>query len=280
MTRRWTAPQVVILIAMLALALYFIVPIYWLAIASTKSTQELATTPAFWFAEPQFWKNVTDLFSREDGIFPRWMVNSALYSGVGALGAMLVSAMAGYGIDKYRFRGRETLFAVILGSLMIPITLLALPLFLLLSRVGLVDTYLAVILPSLVSPFGVYLCRVYASVAVPDELIEAARIDGASELAIFFRVSLRIMAPALVTVFLFEFVAIWNNFFLPLMVLRNRSLYPVTLGLFNWNSVVDQDPDVVRLVITGSLISVIPLAILFFSLQRYWQAGLTDGSLK
>ena len=134
--------------------------------------------------------------------------------------------------------------------------------------------------PSIVSPFGVYLARVYAAVAVPEEIIEAGRIDGAGEGRIFRTVVLRIMSPALVTMFLFQFVAIWNNFFLPLVMLSNTRLYPVTLGLYTWNNQYGQAPQLISYVIIGSLISVIPLVIAFLSLQRFWRSGLAAGSVR
>jgi multiple sugar transport system permease protein len=137
----------------------------------------------------------------------------------------------------------------------------------------------SVLLPSMVSPFGVYLARVYATASIPDELLEAGRIDGASEGRIFRTVALRIMSPALVTMFLFQFVATWNNFFLPLVMPSNTRLYPVTLGLYTWNNEYGQAPLLVSYVVIGSLISVIPLVIAFLSLQRFWRSGLATGSI-
>jgi multiple sugar transport system permease protein len=137
-----------------------------------------------------------------------------------------------------------------------------------------------VFLPSLVSPFGVYLARIYAASSVPDEIIEAARIDGAGEVRTFFTVATRLMAPAMVTIFLFQFVAIWNNFFLPLIMLRDQSLFPVTLGLYIWNTQVSQIPEIRAYVIIGALLSIIPLIIAFLGLQRFWRNGLGAGGLK
>jgi multiple sugar transport system permease protein len=137
-----------------------------------------------------------------------------------------------------------------------------------------------VLLPSIVSPFGVYLCRIYAEASVPDELIESARIDGAGELRIFLTIGLRIMTPALVTVFLFQFVGIWNNFFLPLVMLSSPKLYPITLGLFSWQTFQDRQPELYQLVVGGAFVSVLPLMIAMIVLQRYWRTGLTEGSVK
>ncbi len=268
------------LIFLVVVAGYCLLPVSWLLFASTKSTGDLYGTFGFWFAEFNLFENLRRLGSEDGGVFVRWMFNSVLYAGVGGLLSMLISALAGFALAKHRFAGRELIFGVILGGVLIPGAVLALPLFLLLSNLGLTNTYLGVLLPSLVSPFGVYLSRVYAEAAVPDELLEAARVDGAGEFRTFFTMVLRIMGPALVTVFLFQFVAIWNNFFLPLVVLSRTELFPVTLGLYAWQGQALGNPDIVSLVITGSLVASLPLVVLFFSLQGYWRAGATAGAVK
>ncbi len=259
---------------------YFLLPLWWLLVSSTKTRGDLTTTPGLWFSDIKLWDNVEDLFTRGDGVFWRWLGNSLLYAGVGAAIGTLLAAMAGYALAKYEFRGREVMFGVILAGVLVPATALALPLFLLLSEVDLTNTYWAVFLPSLVSPFGVYLSRIYAAGAVPDELIEAGRLDGAGDMRIFFSMSVRLMAPALVTIYLFQFVAIWNNFFLPLIMLVDQDLYPVTLGLFAWTSQSARDPGLVTAVIVGSFVSVVPLIIAFLMLQRFWRSGLAAGGVK
>lgn len=268
------------LVFLLVIAGYCLLPVSWLIFASTKSTGDLYGTFGFWFAEFNLFENLRRLRLEDGGIFIRWMLNSVLYAGLGGLLSMLISALAGYALAKHRFAGRELIFGIILGGVLIPGAVLALPLFLLLSKLGLTNTYLGVLLPSLVSPFGVYLSRVYAEASVPDELLEAARVDGSGEFRTFFTMVLRIMGPALVTVFLFQFVAIWNNFFLPLVVLSRTDLFPVTLGLYAWQGQALGNPDIVSLVITGSLVASLPLVVLFFSLQGYWRAGATAGAVK
>lgn len=268
------------LIVMAVFTLYFLVPIWWLFIASTKDRSDLLTTPALWFADWNFFENVRDLVSYGDGVYLRWLVNSLGYAGLGALLATIIAGMCGYGLAKYRFRGREAFFNIVLGGVLVPATALALPLFLLFSQVNLTNTYWAVLLPSIVSPFGVYLSRIYAASSVPDELIEAARIDGAGEVRAFFTVSSRLMMPALVTVFLFQFVSIWNNFFLPLVMLRSEELFPVTFGLYSWNTQLNQIPELRTYVLVGSFLSIVPLIIAFLLLQRFWRNGLGTGSVK
>ncbi|GLY25973.1 sugar ABC transporter permease [Micromonospora sp. NBRC 101691] len=269
------------LLVMVVFAGYMLAPLWWLLIAASKNRADLTSTNPLWFADFHLVDNLRDLFAFQDGLFVRWILNSVLYAGVGALGATVIAGMAGYALAKFEFPGREVVFNVVLGGVLLPATTLALPLFLLLSQAGMADTLWAVLLPSLVSPFGVYLSRVYAASSVPDELLEAARVDGTGEVRAFFRVAAPLMTPGLVTVFLFQFVQIWNNFFLPLIMLRDESLFPVTLGLFAWNSqATQQAPELRTLVIVGAAVSVVPLIIAFLSLQRFWRSGLTTGGVK
>ncbi|MEQ4302964.1 carbohydrate ABC transporter permease [Plantactinospora sp. B6F1] len=274
---RW---RIVVVGLLTVFATYFLLPVYWLVVASTKSTDQLFGSFGLWFSEPRLLDNLRNVLTYDDGIYLRWVVNSVLYAGVGSVVATLIAAMAGYALAKYRFRGREALFNVILAGVLIPGTALALPLYLMVSKVGLANTYWAVLLPSVVSPFGVYLCRIYAATAVPDSLLESARIDGASERRIFATLALRLMTPALVTVFLFQFVGIWNNYFLPLVMLSDPSLYPITLGLTSWQSFAGRQPDLHQLTVGGALLSVLPLMVAIVVLQRFWRGGLTEGSVK
>ncbi|WP_369828684.1 carbohydrate ABC transporter permease [Cryobacterium sp. M91] len=268
------------MIVMGVFTLYFLVPIWWLLVAASKNRSEFNSTNPLWFADFSLFENMANLVAYRDGVYLKWMLNSALYAGGGALVGTLIAGMCGYALAKYNFPGRELIFNVVLGGVLVPATALALPLFLIFSQISLTNTFWSVFLPSLVSPFGVYLSRIYASASVPDELIEAARLDGAGELRTFFTVSVRMMVPALVTVFLFQFVAIWNNFFLPLIMLRDETLFPVTLGLYAWNSQVNQIPVLRDYVLIGALLSIIPLIIIFLLLQRFWRNGLSAGSVK
>jgi multiple sugar transport system permease protein len=273
-------------IAMLAVLAYFLLPLFWLVVSSTKSTQDLFNTFGLWFSHaPQLWRNIRETLTHDDGIFVHWLLNTVLYAVVSALGAALLAAAAGYGFAKFRFRGNSAGFNLVLGAVMVPATALAIPTYLLFAKVGLVNTPWAIILPSLVNPFGLYLMRVYTQDAVPDSLIEAARIDGAGEARIFFRIALRLLAPGLVTVVLFTLVATWNNYFLPLIMLNDPNLYPVTVGLSSWaaqaqNGGAGASSDMLALVVTGSMLSVVPLVAAFLLLQRYWQSGLASGSVK
>lgn len=253
-------------------AIYFLFPFYWLLIASTQTSADLYTTFGLWFA-PHFalFRNMRFLFTANNSIFVRWLLNTLLYAGGGALVGTLLSSMAGYAIAKYVFPGRTLIFSIVLGAVLVPSIMLALPLYLLASSAGLTNTYWSVLLPGMVSPFGVYLSRIYAVAAVPDDLLEACRIDGASEW-LTYTIALRLMLPALVTIFLFQFVAIWNNYFLPLIMLSDNSLYPLTVGLRTWGGGT--------LVVCGALVSSLPLIVGCMFLQRYWRTGLGTGSVK
>jgi multiple sugar transport system permease protein len=271
---------------MLAALAYFLLPLFWLVVASTKNTQDLFTTFGLWFSRaPQLLTNIRATMAHDNGVFLQWMLNTIMYAVASALGAALLAAAAGYGFAKFRFRGDRAAFNLILGAIMVPTTALAIPTYLLFAKVGLVNTPWAIILPSLVSPFGLYLMRIYAQDAVPDSIIEAARIDGAGEVQIFFRIAIRLLAPGLVTVVLFTLVATWNNYFLPLIMLNDPRLYPVTVGLASWASQAvgggsGANGDMLALVVTGSMLSVVPLVVAFLLLQRYWQSGLATGGVK
>jgi len=201
---------------------------------------------------------------------------------VGGGGATILATLGGYGLAKYRFPGRRAVFAIVLGAVAIPGTALAVPTFLLFSQIGLTNTPWAVILPSLISPFGLYLVWTFATDAVPTELLEAARLDGAGEFRIFFTIALPLLAPGIVTVLLFAIVATWNNYFLPLIMLSDPTWYPLTVGLSQWSAQatgVGAQP-IFNLVITGSLLTIVPIVVAFLFLQRYWQSGLAAGSVK
>ncbi|XVU30075.1 carbohydrate ABC transporter permease [Actinoplanes sp. CA-054009] len=267
------------------MALYALVPLAWLVINSTKTQGSLFTTFGLWFDDDghfALWQNIHDTFTYNDGIFLRWFGNTLLYVVVGAGGATLLAALAGYGLAKFKFVGKRAVFAVVLGAVAVPGTALAVPTFLLFSKLGLTNTPWAVIIPSLITPFGLYLMWTFAAQAIPDEMLEAARMDGAGEFRTFFRISVPLLAPGIVTVALFSIVATWNNYFLPLIMLKDPDWYPLTVGLNAWNaqSTTAGGEAVYNLVITGSLLTILPLLAAFLLLQRYWQSGLSAGSVK
>jgi multiple sugar transport system permease protein len=262
---------------------YFLLPLFWLFVASTKSNADLFSSFGLWFAEFNLLENIRTVLTTQDGVFITWAVNSLIYAVVSAVGASFLATAAGYAFAKYDFPGDTALFAIILGAVMVPIAALTVPTYLLFARAGLTDTYWAIILPSLAAPFGVYLMRVYAADAVDSALIEAARVDGVGELRIFFTVAFRLLLPGSVTVLLFSLVATWNNYFLPLIMLNSADKFPLTVGLALWQSTAAAGSGSQALfstIITGSLLSIVPLVIAFLLLQRYWQSGLATGGVK
>lgn len=262
-------------VAVVALV-YFLFPIYWVVVGTTKSNSDLLTTNPLWFGDNNIAANYRSLQEWTQGLFWRWVGNSVLYSTVAGVVGTLVSVSAGYGLAKFRFPGRGAVQIVVLSGLLLPIALLTVPLYLMFLRAGMTDTVWSIIIPSCVSPFGVFLGRIYAE-GVPDELVEAARIDGAGELRIFFSVVLRLLAPAMVTIFLFIFTATWNNFLLPLMMVSSPDLKPVTLGIYGMMSYFNPQYGAV---LQAALLGVLPLVVLFLGLQRFWRSGLAAGAVK
>jgi multiple sugar transport system permease protein len=239
--------RIVLTLLLTLFLVYSFVPLVYLVLSATKTNGDLFSTFGFGFGtEFNLWQNLSDVFSRDNGMFSRWMFNSVLYSTVAGLGAAIFSTAAGYAFAKFKFRGRNLTFGLVLGAVFVPQTALVVPTFLLLALSGLTDNPLGVILPSMISPIGVYLMRVYIEQGVDDELLDAARIDGAGEFMIFRAIVLRLVAPGMVTVALLSFVGTWNNYFLPLIVLRSQEYQPITVLL----------------------------------LQRFWQGGLTAGAIK
>ncbi|WP_030264945.1 carbohydrate ABC transporter permease [Streptomyces sp. NRRL B-24484] len=260
-------------------AVYCLIPILWVVMAATKGSDELFTT--FTLSPGSgLVGNLTDLSHYRDGVYWQWMANSALYAGAGALLSAAVSGTAGYALAKYRFRGRATVFNVLLAGVLMPPITLAVPQYLLMAKAGLADSYWSVLLPSILSPYGIYLARIYAAAAIPDEVVEAARVDGAKEWRLFRSVALPMMVPGLVTVFLFQFVAIWNNFLLPYIMLGDDRKFPVTVGLYSLLQQGANAPALYTLVVTGALLSILPLIALFLGLQRYWRIDLLSGAVK
>nr|WP_245791440.1 carbohydrate ABC transporter permease [Actinacidiphila rubida] len=262
-------------------ALYCLVPTLWILVAATKSRTRLFSTDTYVPSlDLGLVHNVRDLSGYQGGIFWRWMLNSFFYATVGGVLASLVSAATGYALAKYAFRGRTLLFNTILAGVLLPQIVLAVPQYLLLSKAGLTDSRFGVLLPQLFNPYGIYLCRIYARAAVPDSLLEAGRIDGAGEARLFVSVGLRLMGPGLVTVFLLQFIAIWNNFLLPYVMLTSDDKFPLTVGLYSLLRHGAAEASLYSLVITGTLLSVLPVIALFLSLQRFWRIDLVTGALK
>jgi multiple sugar transport system permease protein len=248
-------------------AIFTLLPIWWIFVSASKTVPALNSTFGFWFAKPfVFFPNLAHVLTANGGAFLIWLRNTAIYAGVGALGATGLSAAAGYGFARFDFRGKNALFVFVMAALLIPVTVFAVPLYLIYAKVHLDSTMPGIFMPFMVSPFSVYVMRVYVSGSVPRELIDAARVDGAGEMGIFLRIACPLIVPALAAVFMVNLAIDWNNYFLPFIVNNNPHLSTLTQGLplLGYGS----------LEVAAGLVSIVPLVIVFVVLQRYWRGGL------
>ena len=260
-----------------ALALFgtlSLLPLLWMVSASFMAQGEATTFPPALLPHHPTLVHYRDLFGRL--ALGRYAMNSALVAGVTTAGALAINASAGYAFAKLRFRGRYATFRAMAAGLAIPVQVAMLPLFLLIKSLGLVNSYGGVIIPGLASIFGIFLVRQYA-LAIPDDLLDAARIDGAGELRVFRSIVLPTIRPVLATLALWTFLATWNDFMWPLIVLSDDRRYTLPVALAGLVGEHSQD---VELMMAGAVITVLPVLVLFLMLQRYYVEGVTEGSVK
>ncbi len=255
-------------------AFLMVFPFIWMIIASLMTAGEIQMRPPVWLpATPQF-SNYSEL--AESIPIARLYFNSLFTSGVIVLGVLLSSSLAGFAFAKYRFPGRELLFYLILATMMIPFFVTLIPVFFIVRQLGWIDTYQGLVVPGLTSAYGIFLMRQFM-VTVPDELIDAARIDGASEPMIYWRIVIPLVKPALATLGTFTFIGAWNNFLWPLLVLNSRELFTLPLGI---NSLRSLYADNTNLLMAGTAVAVLPMLLLFVFLQRYFIKGIALTGLK
>jgi multiple sugar transport system permease protein len=265
-------------------AVFTLIPIVWIVINSTKTQANIFGSFGFWFARPfEFFHTFANLFRDVDGdgTYSRWFYNTVLYSVVAGVGATVLAALGGYGFARFEFRGSRLFFAVIIAGLLVPVTLVAVPLYLVYAKVHLINSIWGMIMPSMVTPVGLYLMRTFVELSIPRELLDAARIDGASEVRIFFRVALPLMVPGLMTVLLLSIAGTWNNYILPLIIFSTNNLFPTTVGMGLWlqHAGNSGDTNLFPLLVMGGLMTIIPMVALFAVLQRYWRGGLLLGGV-
>ncbi|GAA1965809.1 carbohydrate ABC transporter permease [Catenulispora subtropica] len=264
-----------VVFAVLAVGAFIsVVPFYWMIVAATHSNDELFHSP------PPFVPGghlITNLKALEESIgFTRVMVNSLAVAVIYTLGSGLISAMAGYGLAKYRFRGRGLLLGLVLTTMMVPFQVLLVPLFQMMSNLGWVNSYQAVIVPFLANSFGIFLMR-QAFLDFPDELIESARIDGSGDIRTFYRIVLPVVKPQLGALAIFTFMSQWNAFLWPLLMLNSEDKYtaPVALYTLVGGTHVDYSG-----LILGSFLATLPLMAIFFIFQKQFVSGLLGGAVK
>ncbi len=276
---------------MFLMVAYCLIPLAWLALSATKTKTGLHSSPGLWFASGDnaattLWHNLVGTFTISDGIYGRWLLNTIGYAVAAGVGSALICALAGYAIATMNFAGRRLVLTVSIAFMTIPATVIAIPLFLMYAKAGLVNTPAAVIVPQLSNPFGLYLMAIYARSAIPSSLIESARLDGAGHWRIFWRIAMPLLAPGFVTVLLFGLVAAWNNYMLPLVMLSGQENYPLTVGLRMWlrqttsSEFSGMDGSLTSIILTGSLVAIVPIIIAFCFLQKHWQSGLAAGAVK
>lgn len=249
-------------------------PLAWMVSASFMPAGEATAVPPRLLPSRFTLEHYRDLFTRLH--LARQAANSTLLAGTVTVVSLVLNSLAGYAFAKLRFPGRDRIFAALLTALVIPAQVSMLPLFLLLKELHLVNTYWGVIVPGMTSVFGIFLVRQYA-LAIPDSLLDAARVDGAGELRIYWSLVLPFCRPVLVTLAVFTFLGVWNDFLWPLIVLNDDGLYTLPVGLANLLGEHAQDTE---LMMAGSVLTVLPVLGLFVALQRYYIAGIMSGAVK
>lgn len=250
-------------------------PFLWMLLSSFKSEREIREVPPTWWPRDFGLGNFAELFDRLD--FPTYFTNSVVVAASVTAGNLVLCSAAGYALAKMRFPGRKSLLALVLGTVMVPGMVTFVPLFVLVSKMGLTNTFAGLVLPFLVGAFGVFFMRQFI-LSIPDELIESARIDGAGEVRIFWRIVLPLCRPALATLGILTFLGSWNNFLWPLVVATTEDKYtlPVALALYS----VGQNETDYGLLLAGSVVVVVPVLVVFILLQRHFVRGIATTGLK
>ena len=260
--------------ALIVGALLVVFPLLWMVSVSFMPRGAASTYPPPLIPTAPTFANYYLLFTKHEAA--RYMANSALIATIATAIALVLNTMAGYAFAKLRFSGRERIFQLLLGALVIPGQVTMIPLFAIVKYLGLVSTYGGVIIPTMASVFGIFLIRQYA-MSLPDELLEAARIDGASEWRIFRSIVVPLLSPILITLGILTFLATWNDFMWPLIVLTEQKLHTLPVALAGLSREHVQDNE---LMMAGSVITIVPVLVLFLALQRYYIAGILAGSVK
>ncbi|MGN7978887.1 carbohydrate ABC transporter permease [Microbacterium sp. 22195] len=261
--------------ALAAITVFMLLPFVWVVFGSFKTQSEFLHSPGAWLPEAFQVQNYVQLFA--DRGFGHYMINSLVVSAVAVIGNVIFSAMAGYALAKLRFRGKGIVFPLVIGSMIVPYVALFVPQFMVVVQMKLVDTLTAIVLPVLVLPLSVFIMRQFAH-SVPFELMEAARLDGAGEARLFFRIFLPLTGPGLATVAILSFLSSWNNFLWPLVVAQSQGTYTAPVGL----SVASQASNTISfgLLLAGAVIVLLPILILFLFLQKYFIQGVAATGLK
>ena len=270
-----TSTRLIVIYALLILAVaWAIIPILWMVLSSFKSLEDMFRVPMDWLPNPWYFQAYPEAWAQRD--FTRYFLNSAFISISITLGNILFCSMAGYALAKFRFVGRQFLFLTILSTLMLPLEVTMVPLFLIIKEFSWQNTYMGIIVPFLADAFGVFLMRQYI-LGIPDELIEAARIDGMNEFGIFFKIILPLSKPAVIALAIFTFREAWDMYIWPLIIITKEQLRPITVGvalfMSNYGTYWNQ-------LLAVATIAMVPMFIMFLILQRYFIRGIVLSGLK
>ncbi|MGN7949383.1 carbohydrate ABC transporter permease [Microbacterium sp. 22215] len=270
-----SSARIVVYVVLTLAVLVTMAPFVWMYLGSVKTQQELVRRPPTWWPESFTWDNFVTWFTKLD--FGTFFFNSVVVAGFTVLGTLLFCSMVGYALAKLQFPGKSALFVLVLVTLMVPGVVTFIPLFVVISNLGLVSTYPALILPFLAGPLGVFLMRQFIG-EIPDSLIEAARIDGAGEMRIFATIVLPLCKPALATLAILTFLGSWNNFLWPLVVAQSERMYtlPVALSLYS----VGQNATNYGVLLAGSVLVITPVLLMFIALQKYFIQGIAMTGIK
>ena len=259
---------------LLVMTFIILAPVLWFVLSSFKDATELGARPPKIFPTEWAFSNYTEAFQMYN--YMRYFTNSVIVTTLATILTLIINSMAAYAFAKYNFRGRDGLFVMTLAMIMIPLQVILIPIYLVVSSLGLVNTYWGMIIPAAATPTGVFIIRQYM-LTIPDELIEAARIDGAGEFRIFARIVLPLCRPALAVVAIFSILWRWNDFLWPLLIAQKEELYtlPVALALLNGQLVVPYN-----IVLAMSVMSIIPVLFMFVFMQRQIVQGIAQTGIK
>jgi multiple sugar transport system permease protein len=262
--------------ALILLSIWMLLPFYWMISASLMTSKEIIQMPPPLVPEFPQWHNYVRVTEVVD--LGRSYLNSLLVTGLTVLGILFTSSLAGFAFAKYQFPGRNVLFSMILATMMIPFFVILIPVFYVVKQFGWTNNYAGLIMPGLVSAYGIFMMRQFI-LTLPDELLDAARIDGANEFRIYWQIILPLTGPALATLGVFNMISVWNSFLWPLLIAQSPDLYTVPLALNNLRT-FGMEAQVLNLQMAGTVASVIPTLIVFVFLQRYFTQGIALTGLK
>ncbi len=263
--------------ALITVTIIFMLPFYWMIISAFKENTLVFSNPIKWFPDPIRWQNFVEAFNYPGYPFLKFLWNSIYYAGMVTIGTVLSCSLAGYAFARLRFPGRNILFSLTVASLMIPSIVTFIPVFLIFKNLGWLGSYKPLIVPAFFgNAFFIFMMRQFFS-TMPKELADAARVDGASEFIIFWRIMLPLVRPALIVMAVFTFLWTWHDFFGPLIYLSNQDQFPLSLGLFAFRS---RRTTEWGLMMAGATMATLPLVILFFFAQRYFLEGIKLTGLK